>query len=153
MLSKNQLGFLYMFLSVCAFSIMDLIVKWSDTYPLGEVDGFSSRINADTRSLLTRIKIDNEKFELIPGSLLEVTVKYNERRSLGIPDTSVMLEGDNAYVYKVVENNNVNKIKIETGIRNKGSVEVISGLNEGDIIVAEGLKKINPKGKIKPINK
>ena len=64
-----------------------------------------------------------------------------------------MLEGDNAYVYKVVENNNVNKIKIETGIRNRGSVEVISGLNEGDIIVAEGLKKINPKGKIKPINK
>ena len=37
MLSKNQLGFLYMFLSVCAFSKMDLIVKWSDTYPLGEV--------------------------------------------------------------------------------------------------------------------
>ena len=119
----------------------------------GEIDGFSSRINADTRSLLTRIKIDNEKFELIPGSLLEVTVKYNERSSLGIPDTSVMLEGDNAYVYKVLKNNNVNKIKIETRIRNKGSIEVISGLNEGDIIVAEGLKKINPKGKIKPINK
>jgi len=37
MLSKNQLGFLYMFLSVCAFSIMDLIVKWSEHYPLGEV--------------------------------------------------------------------------------------------------------------------
>ena len=37
MLSKNQLGFLYMFISVCAFSIMDLIVKWSETYPLGEV--------------------------------------------------------------------------------------------------------------------
>ena len=26
-----------MFLSVCAFSIMDLIVKWSDDYPLGQV--------------------------------------------------------------------------------------------------------------------
>jgi len=37
MLSKNQLGFLYMFMSVCAFSIMDLIVKWSDSYPLGQV--------------------------------------------------------------------------------------------------------------------
>ncbi len=37
MLSKNQLGFLYMFLSVCAFSIMDLIVKWSSDYPLGQV--------------------------------------------------------------------------------------------------------------------
>ena len=37
MLSKNQSGFLYMFLSVCAFSVMDLIVKWSDSYPLGQV--------------------------------------------------------------------------------------------------------------------
>ena len=37
MFSKNQLGFLYMFLSVCAFSVMDLIVKWSDNYPLGQV--------------------------------------------------------------------------------------------------------------------
>ena len=37
MFSKNQLGFLYMFMSVCAFSIMDLIVKWSDSYPLGQV--------------------------------------------------------------------------------------------------------------------
>ena len=37
MLSKNQLGFFYMFISVCAFSIMDVIVKWSDDYPIGQV--------------------------------------------------------------------------------------------------------------------
>ena len=37
MFSKNQLGFLFMFLSVCSFSVMDLIVKWSADYPLGEV--------------------------------------------------------------------------------------------------------------------
>ena len=37
MLSKNQLGFLYMFMSVCAFSIMDIIVKWSIEYPIGQV--------------------------------------------------------------------------------------------------------------------
>mgnify|MGYP001210111040 CR=1 FL=1 len=41
----------------------------------------------------------------------------------------------------------------EIGKRNFGKVSVISGLNEGDIIVAEGLKKVRPKGKIKPINK
>ena len=37
MLTKNQLGFLYMFLSVCTFSVMDLLVKWSSDYPTGEV--------------------------------------------------------------------------------------------------------------------
>ena len=39
------------------------------------------------------------------------------------------------------------------GSRNNGNVEVISGLTEGDLIVAEGLKKVVPKGKIKPIKK
>jgi drug/metabolite transporter (DMT)-like permease len=37
MLTKNQLGFLYMFLSVCTFSVMDLLVKWSGDYPTGQV--------------------------------------------------------------------------------------------------------------------
>lgn len=37
MLNRNQLGLLYMFMSVCAFSIMDLLVKWSQDYPTGEV--------------------------------------------------------------------------------------------------------------------
>ena len=117
----------------------------------GKVDGVSSRINAETRSLLTRIKIENKNFELVPGSLLEVTVNYNQRNSLSIPDTSIMLEGNKAYVYKISEDNVANKIEITFGLRNKGKVEVISGLAEGDLIVAEGLKKVRPRGKIKPI--
>ena len=120
---------------------------------LGKVDGVSSRINAETRSLLIRIKIDNEKFELIPGSLLEVTIKFNQRDSLSVPDTSIMLEGNKVYVYKVIENNNIEKKEVRIGVRNEGLVEILSGLDEGDTIVAAGLKKVNPKGKIKPISK
>ena len=119
----------------------------------GEVDGVSSRINAETRSLLTRIKIENKNFELVPGSLLEVTVKYNQRNSLSIPDTSILLEGNKAYVYKVSKDNIANRTEIIFGSRNNGNVEVVSGLIKGDLIVAEGLKKVIPKGKIKPIKK
>ena len=119
----------------------------------GVVYAVSSRINPETRSLLIRVEINNINSELIPGSLLEVTVNYNERNSLGIPDTSIMLEGDKIYVYKVSDKNITNKIEIKTGIRNHGYVEVISGLNQDDNIVAEGLKKVRPRGKIKPIKK
>ena len=119
----------------------------------GTVYAVSSRINAETRSLLIRVKINNEDAELIPGSLLEVTVNYNERNSLGIPDTSIMLEGDKIFVYKVSEENITIKTEIKIGIRNDGYVEVLSGLIEGDNIVAEGLKKVRPRGKIKPIKK
>ena len=119
----------------------------------GEVDFVSSRINADTRSLLARIKIDNKNLELISGSLLEVGVKFDLRNSLSVPDTSVMIEGDKSFVYKINEENIANKTEIKTGIRTDKSIEIISGLTEGDVIVAEGLKKVRSLGKIKPINK
>ena len=119
---------------------------------LGKIDFVSSRINADTRSLLSRIKIENKDLELISGSLLEVSVKFNLRNSLSVPDTSVMVEGDKSYVYKVSEGNIANKTEVKTGIRSNKNIEIISGLNEGDMVVAEGLKKVRPRGKITPIN-
>ena len=119
----------------------------------GKIDGVASRINAETRSILTRVKIDNPDYELIPGSLLEITLSTNKRDSLSIPDTSIILEGNKAYVYKVSKDNIANRSEIQIGLRNDGKVEVTSGLNAGDIIVAEGLKKVRPSGKIKPLNK
>ncbi|XOJ73083.1 efflux RND transporter periplasmic adaptor subunit [Candidatus Pelagibacter sp. Uisw_114] len=119
----------------------------------GKIYAVSSRINAETRSLLTRVIIENENSELIPGSLLEVIINYNERNSLAIPDTSMMIEGNKTYVYKVSKDNITNKVEIEIGIRDGGFIEIISGLNEGETIVAEGLKKVRPRGKIKPIKR
>ena len=135
---------------------LSVIAKFSgikDKIYKGKIDGVASRINAETRSILTRVKIDNPNYELIPGSLLEITLSTNKRDSLSIPDTSIILEGNKAYVYKVSKDNIANRSEIQIGLRNDGKVEVTSGLNEGDIIVAEGLKKVRPNGKIKPLNK
>ena len=129
------------------------ISSYKDKVFSGEIDFVSSRINADTRSLLSRIKIVNENSELISGSLLEVSVKFNLRNSLSVPDTSVMIEGDKSFVYSINSENIANKTEIKTGLRDDKSIEITSGLNIGDIIVAEGLKKVRPRGKIKPINK
>ena len=135
---------------------LSVIAKFSgikDKIYKGKIDGVASRINAETRSILTRVKIDNPDNELIPGSLLEITLSTNKRDSLSIPDTSIILEGNKAYVYKVSKENIANRSEIQIGLRNDGKVEVTSGLNVGDIIVAEGLKKVRPNGKIKPLNK
>ena len=120
---------------------------------IGQVDFISSRINADTRSVLSRIKIDNKDLELLSGSLLEITVKFNLRNSLSVPDTSIMMEGDKTFIYKVSEKNIASKTEVKIGLRGDGKVEVLSGLNLGDKIVAEGLKKVRPRSEIKPIKK
>ena len=117
----------------------------------GKINFISSRINADTRSLLSRIKINNKNLELLSGSLLEIKVKFNLRNSLSVPDTSIMMEGDKSYIYTVSDENITNKTDVEIGLRGDGKVEILSGINEGDLIVAEGLKKIRPRGKINPI--
>ena len=117
----------------------------------GIVDSTSSRINSKTRSLSTRIKINNEKFELLPGALLEITIKYNERNTLSVPDTSIVTEGSRSYVFIVDENNKAIKTEVKTGKRYLGNLEILSGLSLNDKIVAEGLKKVRPNSKIKPI--
>ncbi len=127
--------------------------SYKDKVFSGEVDFVSSRINADTRSLLSRIKVNNSNQELISGSLLEVSIKFNLRNSLSVPDTSVMIEGDKSYVYKINGSNIANKTEVKTGLRSNKNIEIISGLNEGETVVAEGLKKVRPNGKIKPITK
>ena len=128
------------------------IANYKEKIFKGEVDFVSSRINADTRSLLSRIKVNNKDLDLISGSLLEVSVKFNLRNSLSVPDTSVMVEGDKSYVYKINDENIANKTEVKTGLRTDENIEIISGLTQGDIIVAEGLRKVRPRGKIKPIN-
>jgi len=119
----------------------------------GIIESVASRVDAQTRSILARAKIENDNSEIIPGSLLEIEILYNNKQTLSVPDTSVMYEGSKKFIYKIIENNIIKKIEINTGIRNQGNLEVLSGLNEGDRIIAEGLTKVRPGMKVKPIIK
>jgi membrane fusion protein (multidrug efflux system) len=119
----------------------------------GKIESVASRVDAQTRSILARAKINNENLEIIPGSLLEIKILYNEKNALSIPDTSVMYEGSKKFIYKIIENNMIKKIEIETGVRNQGNLEVLKGLIQGDKIIAEGLTKVRPGMKVKPIIK
>ena len=126
---------------------------YKDKIYKGNVDSFASRISEETRSLATRIKMDNLSGEILPGSFLEISIKYDVRESLSIPDTSTVVEGENVFIYRVDEQNKVLKTKITTGDRYVGFVEVLNGLNSGDKIVAEGTKKVRPNLTIRPIEK
>jgi len=119
----------------------------------GIVESVASRVDAQTRSILARAQIKNENSEIIPGSLLEIEILYNVKNSLSVPDTSIMYEGNKKFIYKIVENNILKKIEIKTGMRYQGKLEVLDGLFEGDKVIAEGLTKVRPGMKVKPIIK
>ena len=118
----------------------------------GIIESVASRVDAQTRSILARAKIKNQNSEIIPGSLLEVEILYNEKDALSIPDTSILYEGSKNFVYKIVEDNIIKKTEVEIGVRNNGNLEILKGLSEGDQIIAEGLTKVRPGMKVKPIS-
>ena len=117
----------------------------------GKIETVSSRIDPSTRSILSRVLVDNSNFEIIPGQLMTVKVIYDEINQIGVPESSVTIQGSTAFVY-IVNDNTAEKKNIEIGKRNFGKVSVVSGINEGDIVITEGVSKVRNKAKIKIIN-
>ena len=123
----------------------------TDAFPKifkGIIETISSRVDPTTRSILVQAKIQNENEELIPGMLLNAKVIFNEKQSLGVPEEALLIEGDDKYIYKI-NNNEIVQAKVAIGRRNFGKVEILSGLNENDLILAEGTNKVRPKSKVK----
>ena len=116
----------------------------------GNIDSVSSRVDPSTRSILARVIVDNSKFKIIPGQLLTVKIIYDEVQQIGVPESSVTIQGKTAFVY-VVNGETVGKKNIKIGKRNFGKVSVLDGVSEGDKIVVEGVSKVRDKSKIKII--
>ncbi len=117
----------------------------------GVIGSVSSRIDPSTRSILARIIVNNSEFKIIPGQLMTVKIIYNEKKEIGVPESAVTIQGDTAFVY-VINNDIALKKNIKIGKRNFGKVSIISGINEGDLVVSEGVSKVRNKTKIKIIN-
>ena len=117
----------------------------------GIVESISSRIDPSTRSILARIIVDNSNFEIIPGQLMTVKVIYDETNQIGVPESAVTIQGNTAFVY-VVNTDVAEKKNIKMGKRNFGKVSIVSGINEGDMVISEGVSKVRNKAKVKIIN-
>ena len=119
----------------------------------GMIVSHASRVNSQTRSILARAEINNKDFEILPGSLLDIEIFYNEKEALSVADTSIIFEDEKKFVYKILENNKIEKTEVVTGIRKKGNLEILEGLSASDRIVKEGLSRLSNGMIVKPIAK
>ena len=119
----------------------------------GIIVSHASRIDAQTRSILARAQIENKNLEILPGSLLDIELLYEEKEALSVADTSIIFEDEKKFVYKVLNNNKIKKTEVKTGIRKKGNLEILEGLNTNDKIVKEGLSRLADGMLVKPIAK
>jgi len=118
----------------------------------GKVTSISSRIDPSTRSILARILVNNKNFEIIPGQLMTVKIIYDEINQIGVPESAVTIQGNTSFVY-IVKNETAEKRNIKIGNRNFGKISVVSGIEEGDLVISEGVSKVRNKSKVKIIDK
>lgn len=108
----------------------------------GAIDGISPVVDPLTRSVTVRAVLPNPDRRLRPGMLLTVDVVSDSRTSLAVPDTAIIAQGDQNYVFVIDDENIARRTSIETGMRSGGMIEVLSGVDRGTPIVADGTVRV-----------
>ncbi len=119
---------------------------------IGNIETISARIDPTTRSVLIQVKVKNSENKIIPGMLLDMSIRYNERSALEVPQEAIVQSGEDTTVFKIVDGKTVSLTSIKVGLRDFERAEVISGLSEGETIVKEGVSKLRDKALIKVSN-
>jgi len=126
-------------------------LAYKDKLYRGIIVSKASRVDAQTRSILARAQINNGDLEILPGSLLDIELLYNEKESLSVADTAIIFEDEKKFVYKVLDSNRIKKTEVVTGIRREGNLEILEGLSANDKVVREGLSRLADGIVVKPI--
>lgn len=107
----------------------------------GRVTAIDSRIDAASRAFTVRATIPNADRALATGMFMGVSIVLEERRSVSVPEVAVVNEGDAAYLF-TVEADAAKRRDVEVGLRQDGRVEILSGIDEGAMVVVSGLQSV-----------
>ena len=113
-------------------------------------------IHPINRTFKIEIDVKTNDFEVKPNLNSKVKINdYSNEKALMINQNIISVDSNNKeYVYKLFTKNNkdyVSKTTIETGKNDGKNIEVISGLNQGDLIVSEGIRKLVDNSRVKII--
>lgn len=119
----------------------------------GKIASIDPLIDPVSRAATARAILPNPDLRLRPGMLMTVDVRAPARDTLTVPELAVIGEGSGAYVWKVGPDDSASRVEVRAGTRRDGRVEILSGLKEGDRVVAEGTVKLRGPGPIKPVER
>lgn len=123
---------------------INFTVQGVDSTFTGEVYAIEPRINTDTRTLQIRAISENAGQLLYPGAFANITLILDEiNDALMVPTISIIPALNSQKVF-VVRDGVVAEQTIRTGIRNSEKVQVIEGIQPGDVVLTTGLLQVRP---------
>ncbi len=101
----------------------------------GRITIVNSAADPVTKKFKVEVVAENPELIIRPNTFGEVTIEVSTRDdALVIPQEAIL---DNSYVF-LVKGNKAEKREVKLGLQNTGMVEVLSGVNEGELVIVEG---------------
>ncbi|HOF99019.1 MAG: efflux RND transporter periplasmic adaptor subunit [Paludibacteraceae bacterium] len=109
----------------------------------GKISLIYPTIDERTRSFQVEIKMNNANYKIRPGMFARVEINFGSARRIIVPDMAVIKQsGSGEYFVYVYKDGSVIYQRVELGKRLGKEYEIISGLNDGDLVVVSSQSKL-----------
>ena len=116
------------------------------------VQAIDPQIDANGRSVSVRACVDNRHLQLRPGMFARVNAVFGQREQARvIPEEALVPQGNRQFVIRLrpgadKETMLAQRVDVKLGIRKPGRVEVLEGLEAGDLVVIAGQQRVQKDG-------
>ena len=117
----------------------------------GQVYAVEPAIDTATRTILLRALAANPEARLLPGAYASVDVQLHEIADALMVPTTALSPGARERVVFVVEDGKAQPRSVETGVRLSREIQIVSGLEPGDVVITSGLLQLRPDMPVTPI--
>ncbi|HTS16882.1 MAG TPA: efflux RND transporter periplasmic adaptor subunit [Verrucomicrobiae bacterium] len=116
----------------------------------GRISRFTRKVSEDTRTMITEVEVPNPNLEIDPGMYATVVLKVEEHpRALSIP-LQAAAAGGSTHVLVVNANREIEERSVTLGLETPSQYEVVSGLQEGDLVMLGNPEQLKPGQKVAP---
>jgi len=118
----------------------------------GTLTSIDNAIDPISLAVKVRATLPNQDGALRAGTSMSAILSSKARTTLSIPEISIIAEGSKTFVFVADRSRQpaiAKKTEVTLGIRERGNVEVVAGLQSGDLIVTDGVLKLRPDAPIR----
>lgn len=109
----------------------------------GRVSRFAEKIDSATRTMETEVDVPNPRLILKPGMYAYADLELDQRSEVvTVPVQAVNRKGNKATVMLVNAQKRLELREIMMGMETPNSIEIVSGLNDGDLVVIGNLSQL-----------
>jgi RND family efflux transporter MFP subunit len=117
----------------------------------GTVTRFADRVQSSTRTMTAEVDLKNPKLSLIPGMYAEVRLNLaNAPNAVAVPIGAVDGAGSETKAYVVDSGGVVQTRTVITGIQNPQFIQIVSGIEPGDVVVLGSHSGLQAGAKVQP---